>query len=289
MAGPYMPLWVGDYLGDTVHLTCEEHGAYLKLLMTMWRADGYLPHDEVKLARIIGVGAKKWKTIWGSIGAFFTVDGDRITQRRLLGELTRNEETSSKNRQLSDASRRAKRLKTQEPTLPGVTATNPIPNQEEKESENQSPEPPAIAIADLIWEDSPRVARGRSGKAAVVKALKAAVSRRKDPAAIRAALRTYYASHDATKNDGQYAKGVHRMIEEDRWEAHYQGSADIHEIDSDLMPSLKRQRRWMEEWTHHPSWWKYGPRGDAPDGPHCRISDAVMAEFGHRRTKARSG
>lgn len=83
---PFMQLYVGDYLADTLHLTTEQHGAYLLLLMTMWRADASLPNDPAKLARIARVSAKRWPSVWSEIAPFFVVDGDTITNPRLTKE-----------------------------------------------------------------------------------------------------------------------------------------------------------------------------------------------------------
>ena len=43
---PHLPLWTDAYMADTLHLTHEEHGLYLMLLMTVWRCpDCKIPND----------------------------------------------------------------------------------------------------------------------------------------------------------------------------------------------------------------------------------------------------
>lgn len=84
MSAPYMQLYVADYLGDTRHLTTEQHGAYLLLLMTMWRSDGVLPKDDAKLARIVGLTVARWKRISDDVMAFFDDCEGGITSRHLV-------------------------------------------------------------------------------------------------------------------------------------------------------------------------------------------------------------
>ncbi len=59
---PFMPLFCDAYLGDTMHLSLEEHGAYLKLLMITWRNNGQaLPDNDARLARMLGVTLDRWR------------------------------------------------------------------------------------------------------------------------------------------------------------------------------------------------------------------------------------
>lgn len=82
----YMRLYPGDYLRDTRHLTTEQHGAYLLLLMAMWSQGGRLPNDPAKLARSAGVNLRRWHIIAPDVMLFFDVEGDAITQKRLCDE-----------------------------------------------------------------------------------------------------------------------------------------------------------------------------------------------------------
>lgn len=82
MKRPWMPLYIGDYLADTGHLTTREHGAYLLLIMHYWQNDG-LPADDRKLARIAKVSLKEWASLREVMSAFFTEGTwrhDRIEQ-----------------------------------------------------------------------------------------------------------------------------------------------------------------------------------------------------------------
>jgi uncharacterized protein YdaU (DUF1376 family) len=92
----WLPLYVADYLGDTMHLTGPEHGAYLLLLMHYWR-NGPLPDDDRKLAHIARTEAGLWKEIGVTIREFFTVGDDGLLhQKRMDWELRRWADISSK-------------------------------------------------------------------------------------------------------------------------------------------------------------------------------------------------
>jgi uncharacterized protein YdaU (DUF1376 family) len=70
MNRPWMPLYVGDYLGDTGHLTTTQHEAYLLLMMHYWRK-GELPDDDRQLSKITKLPLKTWCDYRTTLQDFF--------------------------------------------------------------------------------------------------------------------------------------------------------------------------------------------------------------------------
>ena len=135
---PFMQLYIADYLGDTRHLTTEQHGAYLLLMMTMWRQGGSLPNDASKLARIAGVSPRRWHLISDDVMAFFDIDGDQITQKRLVEEYQKCVSISEKRSVSGKAGGISKSLKNNNTGLA-----------------NAKQMPKHTQISDIIKEDNP--------------------------------------------------------------------------------------------------------------------------------------
>lgn len=95
----WMPLYIGDYLGDTPHLDGPKSGAYLHLLMHYWR-NGPLPDDDGLLAAIAKTQPKSWKAMRQVIRAFFSVGTDgRLHQKRMDAERAKCFDISDKRRE----------------------------------------------------------------------------------------------------------------------------------------------------------------------------------------------
>ena len=70
MQRAWMPLYVGDYLRDTMHLSALEHGAYCLLLFYYWSKGG-LPDDDKQLANIAHLSTDEWCDHRATLQAFF--------------------------------------------------------------------------------------------------------------------------------------------------------------------------------------------------------------------------
>jgi uncharacterized protein YdaU (DUF1376 family) len=114
---PFMQLYVSDFIGDTLHLSTEQVGAYLLLLMAMWNAGGTLPDDEAKLARIVRLSVKKWRAVAPDLLSFFErVDG-AVRHNRLTKEMQKSEGKSQSRASAGAEGGRAKALKDKEARL----------------------------------------------------------------------------------------------------------------------------------------------------------------------------
>lgn len=91
-----MPVYIGDYLADTMHLTTEQHGAYLLLLFHLWRR-GFLADRDQTLARICGLGEDAWSNARPVLEEFFEVRDGLWRHGRVERERSRIAERQQSN------------------------------------------------------------------------------------------------------------------------------------------------------------------------------------------------
>ncbi|MCC6915307.1 MAG: DUF1376 domain-containing protein [Rhodospirillaceae bacterium] len=83
----WMPIYVGDYLKDTTHLTAAEHGAYLLMILAYWNAGGPILAQESHLMRVTRMTRYEWRKSRATLLAFFESEGDRLRHDRIDQEL----------------------------------------------------------------------------------------------------------------------------------------------------------------------------------------------------------
>lgn len=143
----WMPLYWGDYFKKTLHLSLEEHGAYLLLIGAYWERGRALPDDDSFFRSVTKSSSKKWKLVRPKVSEFFVLSEGVWIHERIEEELLR-----SSNRQASAiANGRAGGLAKSK--LPHHTNTI-----EEETSKKQKAAPAALfVLPDFIpgpaWDD----------------------------------------------------------------------------------------------------------------------------------------
>jgi uncharacterized protein YdaU (DUF1376 family) len=107
-ADTWMPLYIGDYLRDTGHLTTEEHGAYMLLIMQGWTREGLLPLDNDRLRMLARLDVKSWKRSKDTLLAFFTATPDGFRHKRVDRELSNTQAVVEQRRAAGKASAEAR-------------------------------------------------------------------------------------------------------------------------------------------------------------------------------------
>ena len=108
---PAFNLDTAAYLADTSHLSLPHHGAYMLILMTMWRADGWIADDERVLSSICKVSVFKWRALAPVLRPLLLPRDGKLSQKRLLLELERSKNLVEKARLNGSRGGAAKALK----------------------------------------------------------------------------------------------------------------------------------------------------------------------------------
>ena len=150
----WMPIFIGDYLADTTHLTTQQHGAYMLLLMTAWKMEGKLPNDDDQLAAICKMSQEDWQKSKRLLLAFFSVSDSFLIQKRLLEEFEHSQRVRETKKAAGSLGGRPKKQNESEHKPNGLA--------KQKQNETPSPSPSHIkpknkysrddlSVAEFIW------------------------------------------------------------------------------------------------------------------------------------------
>jgi uncharacterized protein YdaU (DUF1376 family) len=155
----WMPVYIGDYLADTMHLSTEQHGAYLLLLFHLWRR-GILHDDDVALAKITGLNKSAWSNARLVLAEFFSIqDGlwrhGRVERERI--RVAAKQQSRAKSAKLASSIRWNK-----QPLLPAMgEADDASRNASAMRNDAKSePEPEPELERTFISEGKPSEKRG---------------------------------------------------------------------------------------------------------------------------------
>lgn len=154
MSFAYLPLFTGDYLRDTRHLTPLKHGVFLLALMHCWDSKGPMPLDEQECAGICNCrSADEVEAMRYVLGRFFTRMEDGHYNHRMQKEVERSEQISGAR---SEAGRkgyeaRAKHLPSKSQAIAKQVHLSPSPSP----SPSLPPSPENIEPTALVVSAAP--------------------------------------------------------------------------------------------------------------------------------------
>ena len=190
---PYMQLYVSDYLADTAHLTAQQHGAYMLLLMNYWQKGRPLENTNERLQYVARLTPEEWNDNKAILAEFFIVEGDIWTHARIEDDLAKVREKSTK---ASTAGKRSFSVRS--------TTVEHSFNHKDKDIDKDKE-----TTFDKFWNIYPREVGKQEAARAFIKALRLA-----DPEVILAGAKRYaedknrlavYTAHPSTwLNQGRW-------------------------------------------------------------------------------------
>lgn len=139
---PIWPVATDALIADTTHLSTEEFGAYVLLMIAQWRSNGApLPADESRLSRMARLSQRAWERARPVLVELFEVDADGWRQKRVEKDLVGVIEKIEANRANGSLGGKAKILKLHNPALANATNSPPQTGSETVAIHEPYPEP----------------------------------------------------------------------------------------------------------------------------------------------------
>lgn len=145
----WMPLYIADYMLDTAHLSTEEHGAYLLLLLHAWMNKGALPNDDERLRRITRMEKRAWNISKNEIKSFFYEHQGVLRHRRIDLELQRAQEMVNQ-RSMAGKASAAKRGAERNHERNGSGSGNETRNENGNDSSNEHGNENSTSVATNV-------------------------------------------------------------------------------------------------------------------------------------------
>lgn len=134
----WMPLYMGDYLTATMHLSTLQHGAYLLMLIACWQRGGAIPDDDEQLAAITKLAPAQWKKTAAVLRDLFVKTERGLENARLSAELARAKSVSDMRAEVGKMGGRPPKQKQKE------TNWFPLGEANDKQNETQSHSPSQV-------------------------------------------------------------------------------------------------------------------------------------------------
>lgn len=144
---PFWPVATDALVADTMHLSTEEFGAYVKLMIAQWRSGGNpLPNDDSRLSRMAGLTPRAWQKMRATMSEFFEISDAGWNQKRVEKDFADVIEKIEKNRASGSLGGKSKALKNKNVALanatipPEKTASETPTNQNYNQNQNYTGE-----------------------------------------------------------------------------------------------------------------------------------------------------
>jgi uncharacterized protein YdaU (DUF1376 family) len=157
-----MQFYVAEYQADTMHLTAEEHGAYLLLIFNYWQTGKPIP--EKRLQKIARVSSERWTDVKETLSEFFRDNGDEWVHDRIEADLIAARDSQAQRAAAGKASAEARKAAKRdalkkESNDRSTTVEQPkderSTNKEENRTEENREQNNGSADADPAGEPSP--------------------------------------------------------------------------------------------------------------------------------------